>query len=325
MRRRDFIKVVAGSAMTWPLAARAQQAAMPVVGWLGSDTRQSEDSRLAHFREGLKEIGYSEGQNLAVEYSIAEGQYDRLPALAAELVRRQVNVIALHGLPAARAAKAATTTTPIVFEFGNDPIRLGLVASLNRPGGNITGVTSLNVEVGPKELELLHELVPNAAVIGLLVNPNNPDPEIQKYPQEAARRLGLRLNVLRASNDSDFDAVFASLVQMRANALVIATDALFTSRGGQLGELAFRHAIPAISPYREFSAAGGLMSYGTNIANLYRQVGIYAGRILKGEKPGDLPVQQAVKLELIINLKAAKALGLTIPPTLFARADEVIQ
>jgi putative ABC transport system substrate-binding protein len=325
MRRRDFIKVVAGSAMTWPLAARAQQAAMPIVGWLGSDTRPSEDYRLAHFREGLKEIGYSEGQNLAVEYSIAEGQYDRLPALAAELVRRQVNVIALHGLPAARAAKAATTTTPIVFEFGNDPIRLGLVASLNRPGGNITGVTSLNVEVGPKELELLHELVPNTAVIGLLVNPNNPDPEIQKYALEAAHRLGLRLNVLRATNDSEFDAVFTSLVQMRASALVIATDALFNSRGGQLGELAFRHAIPAISPYREFAAAGGLMSYGTNIANLYRQVGIYAGRILKGEKPGDLPVQQAVKLELIINLKTAKALGLNVPQTLLGRADEVIE
>jgi putative ABC transport system substrate-binding protein len=325
MRRRDFIKVVAGSASTWPLAARAQQPAVPVVGWLGSDTRQSEDYRVAYVRQGLKEIGYSEGQNLAIEYSIAEGQYDRLPALAAELVRRQVNVIALHGLPAALAAKAATTTTPIVFEFANDPIRLGLVASLNRPGGNITGVSSLNVEVGPKEVELLHELVPTAAVIGLLVNPNNPDPEIQKDTQDAADRLGLRLNVLRASTDSDFDTVFASLVQLRVSALVIAPDALFTSRGGQLGELAFRHAIPAISPYREFSAAGGLMSYGTNIANLYRQVGIYAGRILKGEKTGDLPVQRAVKLELIINLKAAKALGLTIPPTLFARADEVIQ
>ena len=325
MRRRDFIKVVAGSASTWPLAARAQQPAVPVVGWLGSDTRQSEDYRVAYVRQGLKEIGYSEGQNLAIEYSIAEGQYDRLPALAAELVRRQVNVIALHGLPAALAAKAATTTTPIVFEFANDPIRLGLVASLNRPGGNITGVSSLNVEVGPKEVELLHELVPTAAVIGLLVNPNNPDPEIQKDTQDAADRLGLRLNVLRASTDSDFDTVFASLVQLRVSALVIAPDALFTSRGGQLGELAFRHAIPAISPYREFSAAGGLMSYGTNIANLYRQVGIYAGRILKGEKTGDLPVQRAVKLELIINLKAAKALGLTIPPTLVARADEVIQ
>jgi putative ABC transport system substrate-binding protein len=325
MRRREFITLIGSAAVAWPLAARAQQSAVPVVGWLGSDTRQSEDYRVAYVRQGLKEIGYSEGQNLAIEYGIAEGHYDRLPTLAAELVRRQVNVIALHGLPAARAAKAATTTTPIVFEFANDPIRLGLVASLNRPGGNTTGVTSLNVEVGPKELELLHELVPNAAVIGLLVNPNNPDPDIQKVTQDAARRLGLQLNVLRASADSDFDAVFASLVQLRVSALVIAPDALFTSRGGQLGELAFRHAIPAISPYREFSAAGGLMSYGTNIANLYRQVGIYAGRILKGEKPGDLPVQQAVKLELIINLKAAKALGLTIPPTLFARADEVIQ
>ena len=324
MRRRDFIGIV-GSAAAWPLTARAQQSALPVVGWLGSDTRQSEDYRLVYFRQGLKEIGYSEGQNLAVEYSIAEGQYDRLPTLAAELVRRQVNVIALHGFPAARAAKAATTTTPIVFEFANDPIRLGLVASLNRPGGNITGVTSLNVEVGPKELELLHELVPNAAVVGLLVNPNNPDPEIQKDMQDAAHRLGLRLNVLRATSDRDFDAVFASLVQLRASALVIAPDALFTSRGGQLGELAFRHAIPAISPYREFSAAGGLMSYGTNIANLYRQVGIYVGRILKGEKPADLPVQQAVKLELIINFRTAKALGLNVPQALLSRADEVIE
>jgi putative tryptophan/tyrosine transport system substrate-binding protein len=324
MRRREFISLV-GVTAAWPLAARAQQSAMPVVGWLGSDTRQSEDYRLAHVRQGLKEIGYIEGQNLAIEYSLAEGQYDRLPALAAELVRRQVNVIALHGLPAARAAKAATTTTPIVFEFANDPVRLGLVASLNRPGGNITGVSSLNVEVEPKQLDLLHELVPDAAVIGVLVNPNNPDPEIQKDAQDAARRLGLRLLVLHASTDRDFDAVFANLVQLRARALLIGPDALFTSRAGQLGELAFRHAIPAISPYREFSAAGGLMSYGTNIANLYRQVGIYAGRILKGEKPGELPVQQAVMLELIINLKAAKALGLTIPPTLFARADEVIQ
>jgi putative tryptophan/tyrosine transport system substrate-binding protein len=234
-------------------------------------------------------------------------------------------VIALHGLPPALAAKAATATIPIVFELANDPVQLGLVASLSRPGGNITGVTSLNVEVGPKQLELLHELVPNAAVIGMLMNPNNPDAEIPRDAQAAARRLGLELHLLHASTERDFDAAFASMVQLRAGALVIGPDALFTSRSGLLGALAFRHAIPAICPYREFAAAGGLMSYGTNIANLYRQVGVYTGRILKGEKPADLPVQQAVKLELIINLKTAKALGLQVPMSMLMRVDEVIE
>ena len=226
---------------------------------------------------------------------------------------------------AASAAKAATKTIPIVFVSAGDPVELGLVASLNRPGGNITGVSSLNVEVTAKQLELLHELVPDAALIGLLVNPNNPDPEIQRDALVAVRRLGLQLHVLHASAERDFEAAFARLVQVRGGALMISPDALFTSRSGQLGALAFRHAIPALCPYREFAVAGGLMSYGTNIANLYRQVGIYTGRILKGEKPADLPVQRAVKLELIINLKAAKALNLTVPLTLQASADEVIE
>ena len=324
MRRRDFITLLGGAA-AWPLAARAQQPTIPVVGWLGSRSRQSEEYRAVSFRQGLKEAGYVEGQNLAIEYRFAEGQYDQLPALAGDLVRRQVSVIALHGLPSALAAKAATATIPIVFELANDPVQLGLVASLNRPGGNITGVTSLNVEVGPKQLELLHELVPNAAVIGMLMNPNNPDAEIPRDAQDAARRLGLELHLLHASTERDFDAAFASMVQLRAGALVIGPDALFTSRSGQLGALTFRHTIPAICPYREFATAGGLMSYGTNIADLYRQVGVYTGRILKGEKAADLPVQRAVKLELIINLKTAKALGLEVPMSMLMRVDEVIE
>jgi len=324
IRRREFI-VTLGGAATWPLTVRAQQPTKPVVAWLGSRSRQSEEYRAVSFRQGLKEAGYIEGQNLAIEYRFAEGQYDQLPALAGDLVRRQVSVIALHGLPSALAAKAATATIPIVFELANDPVQLGLVASLSRPGGNITGVTSLNVEVGPKQLELLHELVPNAAVIGMLMNPNNPDAEIPRDAQSAARRLGLELHLLHASTERDFDAAFASMVQLRVGALVIGPDALFTSRSGQLGALAFRHAIPAICPYREFVAAGGLMSYGTNIANLYRQVGIYAGRILKGEKPSDLPVQRAVKLELIINLKTAKAFGIAVPMSMLMRVDEVIE
>jgi putative ABC transport system substrate-binding protein len=303
---------------------RAQQPGMPVVG---SESREAEDLRIVPFRQGLKEAGYSEGQNLAIGYRLAEGQYDRLPALAADLVRRQVNVIALTGLPAALAAKAATATIPIVFQIADDPIQLGLVASLGRPGGNTTGVTSLHVEVAPKQLELLHEMVPSATLMALLVNPANSvrAESITREGQGAARRLGLELHVLHASGEHEFDAAFASSVQLRAGALAIGTDSFFFSRSRQLGALAFRHAIPAICPYREFAAAGGLMSYGTSNVNQFRQVGIYASRILKGEKPADLPVQQAVKLELVINLKTAKALGLEVPPTLLARADEVIE
>ena len=325
VKRREFLTLLGGAA-AWPLAARAQQPTMPVIGWLGSESREAEDFRVVPFRQALKEAGYVEGQNLTIEYRGAEGQSDPLPALAADLVRRQVAVIAAPGLAAAVAAKGATTTIPIVFQFAADPVQLGLVASLSRPGGNITGVTSLNVEVRPKQLELLHELVPNASVIGMLVNPNNPDAEIQsRDAQAAAGRLALQLDILRARTEGDFDAAFASSVQLRAGALVIGSDVLFFSRSRQLGALAFRHAIPAICPYREFAEAGGLMSYGTNIADLYRQVGAYTARILKGEKPADLPVQQAVKLELVINSKTAKALGLDVPLSMLMRVDEVIE
>jgi len=313
IRRRDFITLIGGAAATcaapaWPLAARAQQAAMPVIGWLAAETPEAEDFRLAAFRRGLKEAGYLEGQNLTIEYRWAEGRYNRLPSLAADLVRRQVTVIAAPGNAAALAAKAATSTIPIVFQLASDPVRLGLVASLNRPGGNITGITSLNLEVGPKKLELVHELAPNAVLIGMLVNPNNPEAQAQsRDAQVASRKLGVELHIVHAASEHDFDLVFATLVKLRA------------------GALALRYAVPAVAPYREFTVAGGLMSYGTSIADMYRLVGDFTSRILKGEKPADLPVQQAVKLELIINLKTAKALGLDVPPTLLARADEVIE
>jgi putative ABC transport system substrate-binding protein len=328
VRRRELIALLGGAAAAWPLAARAQQqSAVPVIGWLGTESPEGEDYRVVPFRQGLKEAGYIEGQNLAIEYRFAEGQYDRLPALAADLVRRQVAVIAPGGIAGALAAKAATTTIPIVFQIGDDPVRLGLVASLGRPGGNITGVTSLNVEVGPKQLELLHELVPTASIIALLVNPASPTQAeaTTREAQVAARRLGLELHVVHARSERDFDPIFASLVKLRAGGLVIIPDSLFTSRREQLGALAFRHAVPAIAPYRGFAAAGGLMSYGTNITNLFWQVGTYAARILKGEKPADLPVQQPVKLELIINLKTAKALGLDVPLSMLMRVHEVIE
>jgi ABC-type uncharacterized transport system substrate-binding protein len=325
MKRRDFIASLAGAAAAaGPLAARAQQ---PLVGWLGSETREAEDLRIIPFRQGLKEAGYVEGQNVTIEYRVAEGQYDRLPALAADLVRRQVSVLATTGLPGALAAKASTATIPIVLQIADDPVQLGLVASLGRPGGNITGVTSLHVELTAKLLELLHELVPNATAVALLVNPANSAraQSTTREAQAAARRLGLELHVLHASAEREFDAAFASLVQLRAGALAIIPDSLFFGRSGHLGALALRHAIPAIAPYRDFAAAGGLMSYGTSNANQFRQVGIYTGRILKGEKPADLPVQQAVKLDLIINLKAAKALGLDVPMSMLMRVDEVIE
>jgi len=327
MKRREFITLLGGAAAGWPLAARAQQAAVPVVAWLGSESREAEDLRIVPFRQGLKEAGYVEGQNVTIEYRVAEGQYDRLPVLTADLVRRQVSVIALTGQPAALAAKAATATIPIVFQIADDPVQLGLVASLGRPDGNITGVTSLNVEVAPKLLELLHELVPNATVVALLVNPASSAraESITRAAQGAARRFGVKLHVLHASAEREFEAAFASAVKLGAGALAIGTDALLFSRSGELGALAARHAIPAICPYREFAAAGGLTSYGTNNVNQFRQVGIKTGRILKGEKPADLPVEQAVKLDLVINLKAARALGLDVPPTLLARADEVIE
>ena len=326
--RRKFLATLGSAAAAWPLTARAQQPAVPVIGWLGSEWREAEDSRIVpFFREGLKEGGYSEGQNVTIEYRFADGHYDRLPALAADLVHRPVNVIALTGQPAALAAKAATTTISIIFQVADDPVQLELVASLRRPGGNMTGVTSLNVELVPKQLELLHELVPTATVMALVVNPASPArvESNTREAQVAARRLGLKLHVLHAGSEQDFDAALANAIQLRAGALVIGTDAFFFSQSGQLGAMAARHAIPAICPYRNFTAAGGLMSYGTNTPNQFRQVGVYTSRILKGEKPADLPVQQAVKIDLVINLRTAKALGLTVPLIMQMTADEVIE
>jgi putative ABC transport system substrate-binding protein len=327
MKRRKFISLVGGAA-TWPFAARAQQPTVPVIGWLAVESREAQDLdfRVAAFRQSLKEAGYIEGQNLTIEYRWAEGQHDHLPALAADLVRRQVTVIATPGNAAALAAKTATSTIPIIFQVASDPVRLGLVASLNRPGGNVTGVTSLNLEVVPKKLEYMHELIPNAVVIGMLVNPNNPEAEIQsRDAQAAARKLGVELHTVPARTERDFDAVFATLVKLRAGALVVGFDTFFIRQSRQLGALTLRHAVPAIAPYREFAVAGGLMSYGTNITDMYRQLGVYTSRILKGEKPADLPVQQAVKLELVINLKTAKALGFDVPMSMLMRVDEVIE
>jgi putative ABC transport system substrate-binding protein len=327
LNRREFIALVGGAA-AWPLVAHAQQSAMPVIGFLGTISPDRWASRLHAFRQGLSETGYVEGRNVGIEYRWAEGQNDRLPALAADLVRRQVRVIATpESTPAAFAAKAATTTIPIVFSVGVDPVAVGLVASLNRPGGNLTGVTNLNAEILPKRLELMHELVPTATTIALLVNPSNPlvaETE-SRDAQTAARTLGLQLHVLHASTDRDFDTVFASLAQMRAVALVINTDVFFNSRSEQLAALALRHTVPAIFQYREFVASGGLMSYGTSSTDVFRQVGIYTSGLLRGESPADLPVQQVTKIELIINLKTARTLGLTVPLSLLGRADEVIE
>jgi putative tryptophan/tyrosine transport system substrate-binding protein len=323
--RRKFIALLGGATVAWPLAARAQQPAMPVVGFLNSASADGYAIAARAFREGLKDTGYVEGQNVAIEYRWAEGQYDRLPALAADLVRRKVDVIAANG-SALVPAKAATTTVPIVFTTTLDPVQEGYVGSLSRPGGNVTGVTGLSVEVGPKRLELLHELVPAANVIGLLVNPNNPNAQtLSGVMQAAARKLGLQLHVFDASNERDFDRAFEALVQLRTGALVIGTDAFLTSHSEQLAALALRHALPTIYQYPEFTAAGGLMSYGSSHTEAFRIVGVYAGRILKGEKPADLPVHQITKVELIINLKTAKTLGITVPLPLSGRADELIE
>ena len=329
MRRRDFIKVVGGSAITWPLATRAQQPSMPVVGVLSAEWPNAVTAdRLRAFREGLNDTGYVEGRNVTIEYRWAEGRNDRLPALAAELVRLPVNVIVIAGsTPASIAAKAATTTIPIVFITGGDPVRLGLVASLNRPGGNITGVAILAVEVTAKRLELLHELAPTATIIAALVNPTSPvlaEPETRDL-QAAARTLGLTLHVLHASSEQEIDTAFMTLVQLRAGALVIGADAYFNSRQEQLAVLTLRYAIPAIYEWREFVLSGGLASFGPTVADTYRPLGVYTGRILKGEKPADLPVQQASKLQLIINMKTANALGIKVPLPLVGRADEVIE
>jgi len=328
VKRRDFIALIGGAAAAWPLVARAQQPAMPVIGFLGSASPDRWASRIRAFREGLSEIGYSEGRNVAVEYRWAEGQNDRLGQLAAELVARQVAVIVAPGsTPAALAAKRATATIPIVFEVASDPVEIGLVGSLARPGGNITGLTSLNAEVQPKRLELLHELVPSASVVGLLVNPRNPalaEPAT-KLLDAAARSLRLKMHVLHASGDRDLDAVFATLLQVRAGGLVVGADPFFTSRLEQLATLALRHAVPTVYQFREFTAAGGLMSYGGSLTETFRAAAVYTGRILKGDKPADLPVQQSTKVELFLNLNTAKALGLEVPRTLIARADEVIE
>ena len=325
--RREFITLLSGAA-AWPLAARAQQPAMPVIGFLGTDSPELYAFRLRAFREGLRETGYVEGGNVAFEYRWVEGHSDRFPALLAELVSLKVNLIGAFGSNSpALAAKAATATIPILFASAGDPVAVGLVASLSRPGGNITGVTSLAVQLGAKQLEVLHELVPTATSIALLVNPTNPTnaDTLSRDLQVAARTRGVELHVLHASTESDFDTAFASLRQLRASALIIASDAFFNSRTQLLTALAARHAVPTIYPYREYVSAGGLVSYGDSLRDSYRLVGIYAGRILKGEKPADLPVLQSTKVELFINLKTAKALGLTVPLALLARADEVIE
>jgi putative ABC transport system substrate-binding protein len=324
MIRRKFLSLLGGTAM-WPVAARAQQRPMPVIGFLNSRAFGENAILLVPFHRGLKEAGYVEGQNLTVEYRWAEEKYDRLSALAADLVGRRVAVIVANG-PAVRPAKAATSTVPIVFVVGFDPVAFGLVASLNRPGGNLTGVSVLDVEIGAKRLELLHELVPTATVLALLVNPTTPAAEtIARDAQVAARALGLQLHVLRASSDRDFDTVFATVAQLRVGALVIGADPFFTNQSRQLAELAAHHAVPTIYEFREFAAAGGLISYGTSIGDAYRLAGVYTGRILNGEKPSGLPVMQATKFELVINLKSAKTLGLTVPDKLLAIADEVIE
>jgi len=325
MRRREFIAIIVGAAV-WPFAARAQRPKTPVIGLLGSTSADAYASRMAFIRQGLSETGYVEGRNVAIEYRWAESQYDRLPGLAAELVRREVDVIVAITTVAALAAKGATTKIPVVFEAGGDPVTLGLVASLSRPGGNLTGVSLLNVELGAKRLELLHEVIPTAKIFGLLVNPTSPNAAtLSKGVQAAADKLGIELHLLHASAAGDFDTVFASLRKLRAGALVIGTDPLFNAGSEQLATLAIRDAMPTIYQYRAFAAAGGLLSYGGSSTEPFRQVGIYTGRVLKGEKPAELPIQQSTKVELIINLKTAKTLGLNIPTPMIGRADEVIE
>jgi ABC-type uncharacterized transport system substrate-binding protein len=327
LNRRDLLILGAGTVIAWPLIARAQQKAMPVIGFLGSASPGPNAPFTAAFRRGLHEAGYDEGQNLAIEYRWAEGSYDRLPALAADLVGRKVDVIAATGGNAsARAAKNATSTIPIVFTGGGDPVELGLVASLSRPGGNLTGVSIMTTELMPKRLELLSELVPQARVIALLVNPNNAPPEpMIRVLQEAAHAKGVQLPIVKATAEGEFESAFATLVQLGAGALLVGADPFFFSRREQLVALASRHAVPAIYEWREFAAAGGLISYGSSVADMYRQTGTYAGRILAGAKPGDLPVMRPTRFELVINLKTAEALGLAVPRSLLIRADEVIE
>jgi len=326
MKRRAFITLLGGAAVAWPLAARAQQPAMPVIGFLNSASPDAYAPFVAAFRQGLKEAGYVEGQNATIEYRWAEGEYDRLPALAADLVRRKLTVIAATSTPAALAAKAATSTIPIVFTTGDDPIRLGLVASLNRPGANVTGVSNLNVELGSKQLGLIREVAPVTSKIAVLMNPNFPGTERQLRDVEAAAGvLALQLTVLRAGSEREIDTAFTTITQQGASALLVGADTFFLAYRDHLVALAARHAIPAIYWTRDFAVAGGLMSYGTDFADSYRQAGIYTGRIVRGEKAGDLPVQRSTKFEFVINLKTAKALGLAVPNSMQLLADEVIE
>ncbi len=319
--------LIGGVAASWPLAARAQQTPIPVVGFLGSESADKWADRVHAFRQGLAESGYVEGRNVTIDYRWAEAQYDRLPALVTELVRLPAAVIAVGGVPEVRAAKAATSTTPIVFQIGVDPVAAGLVGSLSHPGGNLTGASNLSIALGQKRLELLHEAVPSARIVALLVDPTNGSvSEIEsRSTQVAAQQLGLELHVLHATSERDFDAVFAALDKLKAAGLVIGNTGIFNARAAQLGALSLRHAIPAIFQSRGFAASGGLMSYGTSIPSGFRIIGVYAGRILRGEHPADLPVQESTEVELIINLKTAKALGITVPLPLLGRADEVIE
>ena len=328
MKRREFIALLGGAAASaLPRAARAQQSAMPVIGFLGSESREMRSARFPAFHQGLAEAGYVDGRNVAIEYRWAEGRLERYPELAAELVRRQVTVMAaLAGIPAATAAKAATTTIPIVIQGGFDPVEFKLVASLSRPGGNVTGVTNLGLELSPKRLEVMHELLPAAKVLAFLINPDHPTAETQSREiRTAAHALGLQIRTVHARAAHDFDAAFASLAQLGADGLMIANGQPLVAHPARLGELAARYKVPAIFESREFVASGGLVSYAGNNSEAYRPAGLYVGRLLKGEKPADLPVVQATKVELIINLKTAKALGVTVPLALLGRADEVIE
>jgi putative ABC transport system substrate-binding protein len=325
--RRDVLTLIGGAAAAWPLAARAEPA-MPVIGLLGSESPDRYAERLRMFRQGLRETGFVEGRNVAIEYRWAEGRYDRFPALLAELIGRKVAVIAaIAGTPPALAAKAATTTIPIVFATAGDPVAIGLVAGYGHPGGNLTGIASLGVELGPKQLEVVHELVPTTKTVALLVNRTNPSnaDALARAVEAAAQSQGVELHILNASSEAELDSVFAQLPRLGAGAMVVGTDPFFNSRTEQVVALALRHAIPTVYPFREYATAGGLVSYGDSFLGIYRTVGAYVGRILKGEKPADMPVQQASKIELVVNLKTANALGLTVPLTLLVRADEVIE